>query len=51
MYLYQLHIHGFRRFADTHLRFNDGQKVFVGPNSVRKTAVVDSLRVSLSERD
>ncbi|CAM5791653.1 ATP-dependent nuclease [Rhizobacter fulvus] len=51
MYLYELRIQGFRRFADIHLRFKNGLNVIVGPNNAGKTAVVDALRVLLSASD
>lgn len=51
MYLYQLRIQGFRRFADIQLGFKDGLNVIVGPNNAGKTAVVDALRVLLSASD
>jgi putative ATP-dependent endonuclease of the OLD family len=51
MYLYELRIQGFRRFADIKLRFKNGLNVIVGPNNAGKTAVVDALRVLLSASD
>ena len=51
MYLYELRIQGFRRFADIQLRFKNGLNVIVGPNNAGKTAVVDALRVLLSASD
>ena len=51
MYLYELRIQGFRRFADIQFRFKNGLNVIVGPNNAGKTAVVDALRVLLSASD
>jgi len=51
MYLYELRIKGFRRFADIRIHFKKGLNVIVGPNNAGKTAVVDALRVLLSASD
>lgn len=51
MHLSQLTIHGFRRLKTLELSFRQGLNVIVGPNNAGKTAVVDALRVLLSNGD
>lgn len=50
MYLAKLRIHNFRRLADITLEFQPGLNIIVGPNNIRKSAVVDTFRQLLLER-
>lgn len=51
MYLAKLTIEGFRKISRLEMDFRRGLNVFVGPNNVGKTAIVDALRALLSTAD
>jgi putative ATP-dependent endonuclease of OLD family len=51
MYLAELKVEGFRKLGRLELRFRPGLNVFVGPNNIGKTAIVDALRALLSTTD
>lgn len=50
MYLAKLQISNFWRLADITLEFQPGLNIIVGPNNIRKPAVVDAFRQLLLER-
>jgi putative ATP-dependent endonuclease of OLD family len=51
VYLAKLTIERFRKLAILDIECRAGLNVFVGPNNVGKTAIVDALRALLSTTD
>ncbi|WP_349434315.1 AAA family ATPase [Pararhizobium sp. A13] len=51
MYLASLTITNFRHFTKTTVSFQPGLNVIVGPNNIRKSAVVDGLHALLAGAD
>ena len=51
MYLASLSIKNFRRIRSATIEFEPGLKIIIGPNNIRKTAVVDTLRSLLAGTD